>query len=196
MQPARLDLPVIPGATLNQPLLLMQPVYQYRPITGLAGTAPVRLQVPAHGLPGDWLVWCEGVPNWPDLNQDKARSPGRLAHVVDPDTLEFNDLAGQGRTAASGLLVYRLPVDLTGCEIRAEIRGEGAAPILLTQGNDGVLLQGLGRVLLILTAEQTAAISWARGEWDLTITHPDGTVNRWVAGQVLANSGGGCAHGC
>lgn len=116
--------------------------------------------------------------------------------MVDPDTLEFNDLAGQGRTAASGLLVYRLPVDLTGCEIRVEIRGEGAAPILLTQGNGGVLLQGPGRVLLMLTAEQTAAITWARGEWDLTITHPEGTVNRWVAGQVLVNSGGGCTNGC
>ena len=53
MTPARLVLDIIPGATLQQPLLLMQPTYTYKPIAEIQQSAPLRMTVPGHGLPGN-----------------------------------------------------------------------------------------------------------------------------------------------
>ncbi|MBB4817134.1 hypothetical protein HNP29_000491 [Pseudomonas alcaligenes] len=194
MTPARLDLPIIPGATLQQPLLLMQPTYTYKPITEIQQTAPLKMTVPGHGLPGEWMTWCEGIQQGQSLNLDKATTVGRMTRVVDADTVEFNDINGLQLKASGGVLVFQLPVDLTGMGARVEIRGEGADPIVLTLG-DGLTVTGLGQLLIVLTPEQTAAITWTRGEWDLDLTYTDGRVERWLRGEVVVNSGGGCCHG-
>ncbi len=194
MTPARLDLPIIPGATLQQPLLLMQPTYTYKPITAIQQTAPLKMTVPGHGLPGEWMTWCEGVQQGQGLNLDKATAVGRMTRVVDADTVEFNDINGLQLKASGGVLVFQLPVDLTGMVPRVEIRGDGADPIVLTLG-DGLNVTGLGQLLIVLTPEQTAAITWTRGEWDLDLTYTDGRVERWLRGEVVVNSGGGCCHG-
>lgn len=194
MTPARLDLPVIPGATLQQPLLLMQPTYTYKPITEIQQTAPLRMTVPAHALPGNWMTWAEGIQQGASLNLDKGTTVGRMTRVIDADTVEFNDINGLALRASGGVLVYQLPVDLTGMGIRVEIRGEGAEPIVLTLGA-GITVTGLGQLLMVLTAEQTAAITWTRGEWDLDLTYTDGRVERWLRGEVFVGAGGGCCHG-
>lgn len=194
MTPARLDLPIIPGATLQQPLLLMQPTYTYKPITEIQQTAPLKMTVPGHGLPGEWMTWCEGIQQGQSLNLDKATTVGRMTRVVDADTVEFNDINGLQLKASGGVLVFQLPVDLTGMGARVEIRGEGADPIVLTLG-DGLTVTGLGQLLIVLTPEQTAAITWTRGEWDLDLTYTDGRVARWLYGEVVVTEGGGCCHG-
>lgn len=194
MTPARLDLPIIPGATLQQPLLLMQPTYTYKPITEIQQTAPLKMTVPGHGLPGEWMTWCEGIQQGQSLNLDKATTVGRMTRVVDAATVEFNDINGLQLKASGGVLVFQLPVDLTGMGARVEIRGEGADPIVLTLG-DGLTVTGLGQLLIVLTPEQTTAITWTRGEWDLDLTYTDGRVERWLRGEVVVSSGGGCRHG-
>lgn len=193
MQPARLDLPVIPGATLQQPLLLMQPTYTYKPIQAIQQTAPLLMTVPDHGLPGEWMTWAEGIQGG-NLNLDKLTSVGRMTRVIDADTVEFNDINGRSLRATGGDLVYQLPVDLTGMGIRAVIRGESADPIVLTLGA-GLTVIGLGQLLLELTPEETAAIGWTRGEWELELTYTDGRVERWLRGEVVVTEGGGCCHG-
>lgn len=193
MQPARLVLDIIPGATLQQPLLLMQKTYTYKLIATIQQTAPLLMTVPDHGLPGEWMTWAEGIQGG-NLNLDKLTSVGRMTRVIDADTVEFNDINGRSLRATGGDLVYQLPVDLTGMGIRAVIRGEGADPIVLTLGA-GLTVIGLGQLLLELTPEQTAAIGWTRGEWDLDLTYTDGRVERWLRGEVVVSSGGGCCHG-
>jgi hypothetical protein len=193
MQPARLVLDIIPGATLQQPLLLMQKTYTYKPITAIQQTAPLLMTVPDHGLPGEWMTWAEGIQGG-NLNLDKLTSVGRMTRVIDADTVEFNDINGRSLRATGGDLVYQLPVDLTGMGIRAVIRGEGADPIVLTLGA-GLTVIGLGQLLLELTPEQTAAIGWTHGEWELELTYTDGRVERWLHGEVVVTEGGGCCHG-
>ncbi|MGA4634511.1 hypothetical protein ACPA5B_11585 [Pseudomonas solani] len=194
MTPARLALPIIPGATLQQPLLLMQPTYTYKQITAIQQTAPLKMTVPAHGLPGDWMTWGEGIQQGSSLNLDKSTNVGRMTRVINADTVEFNDINGLQLKASGGVLVYQLPVDLTGMGVRVEIRGDGATPIVLTLGS-GVTVLGLGQLLLELTPEQTAATTWTRGEWDLDLTYTDGRVERWLRGEVIVSAGGGCCHG-
>lgn len=60
MQPAKLDLNIVQGATLRDSIRIMQPRYEYKPITAITSTAPVQLTV-EHGLPGNWLVWVDGA---------------------------------------------------------------------------------------------------------------------------------------
>ncbi|WCD79136.1 hypothetical protein [Pseudomonas sp. TUM22785] len=171
----------------------MQKTYTYKLIATIQQTAPLLMTVPDHGLPGEWMTWAEGIQGG-NLNLDKLTSVGRMTRVIDADTVEFNDINGRSLRATGGDLVYQLPVDLTGMGIRAVIRGEGADPIVLTLGA-GLTVIGLGQLLLELTPEQTAAIGWTRGEWDLDLTYTDGRVERWLRGEVVVSSGGGCCHG-
>ncbi len=194
MQPACLSLRVIPGATLRKPLLLMQPTYSYRPIANIEAVAPLRLTVPAHGLPGDWPTWAEGVNNWSDLNRDKGRQAFRIARVIDENTIEYNELNGIGQRATGGQLVYQLPVDLTGISARLIIVPEQGPPLELTTENDGLQIVGPGQLVLVLTDGQTAAITWSKAEYTLDITWSNGDVSRWLHGPVEL-SNGGCCHG-
>jgi hypothetical protein len=187
MQPARLDLRIIQGATLRKPLLLMQPSYVYRPISAIQKTAPVRLTVTAHGMPADWPCWLEGVSGWSALNRDKGRERFRIAATVDADTLEFNDLNGASQNATGGHLVYQAPVDLTGASAAMTIRDAAGAVLLALTLGAGLTFDGPGRLLLTLTAAQTAAITWLKGVYDLELTMSDGSVSRWVEGEVLVS---------
>ncbi|WP_296125163.1 hypothetical protein [Pseudomonas sp. Ga0074129] len=188
MQPSRLDLRIIQGATLRKPLLLMQPVYAYRPIAAIYQTAPLRLQVPAHGLPEGWPTWIEGVRGWGGLNLDKGRARFRLATVIDADTLEYNELNGCDMHASGGHLVYRLPLDLTGASAQLHIRDtNGALLLALSTATGGLVMAGPGRVMLTLTAAQTAAIRWQTGLYDLELTMSDGSVDRWAQGAVVVS---------
>jgi len=78
MQPARLNLRINQGATLRKPLLMMQPVYEYKPITAIQATAPLLLTVNAHGLAGDWPIWIEGVTGWGALPSRQGYRRGYL----------------------------------------------------------------------------------------------------------------------
>jgi len=194
MQPACLSLRVIPGATLRSPMLLMQPTYTYRPIAAIEPTAPLRLTVPAHGLPGDWPTWIEGVSQWSALNRDKAREAFRIAQVLDADTLEYNELNGIDQRARGGQLVYQLPVDLTGITARLVITPEQGTALELTTENGGLLIAGPGQLVLVIAAADAAAMTWAKGTYTLDITWSNGEVSRWLHGPVEL-SNGGCCHG-
>lgn len=188
MQPARLDLRINQGATLRKPLLMMQPVYRYKPIAAIQPTAPLLLTVEDHGLAGEWPIWIEGVTGWGELSRDKTRQPFHLAKVINPNTLELNAFNGTGRTASGGTLVYQPPVDLTGCTARMFIRDAGACLLLeLTTENDRLVIAAPGRLIITLTAEETAAITWTHGRYDLELTMSNGDVTRWAEGEVVVS---------
>lgn len=192
MQPARLDLCVTQGATMRKPLRLMQPQYVWRDISAISKTAPVRLTVTAHDLPGeDWPVWIEGVSGWSALNRAKETERFRLGVVVDANTVEFNSLNGSNQNASGGKLVYQPPVDLTACTGSLTITWADGTTLLLTTENGGLVVAGLGRLMLILTAAQTAALTPRTGTYLLLITDSVGDVTPWAAGDVRVTLGAG-----
>lgn len=186
MQPAKLDLHIVQGSTLRDTLRLMQPRYEYRPITALGG-APLRLTVD-HGLPGNWLAWVEGVSNMQGVNRSQRERPHRVT-VIDADTLEINALSAFGLNPTGGQLIYKPPVDLTGAKARMQIRaGLGGALLLeLTTENDGLAITGPGTLIRTLSAAQTAALTWTDGVYDLEVQFPDGTVQRYLQGAVTVS---------
>lgn len=185
MQPARLDLRINQGATLRKPLLMMQPGYVYKPITAIQATAPLLLTVPGHGLFNSWLIWIEGVSAWGDLARDKSKQHGYMAKVLDENTLELNSINGLGRSASGGVIVYQPPVDLTDCTARMFIRdSSGSYELELTTENGRLLIGVHGRLIVTLTPEEAADITWQKGRYDLKVTMSNGDVNRWAEGEV------------
>ena len=188
MTPARLDLAIIQGATLRTVLRIMQPRMVYRPITAIAPSAPVRLTVD-HGLPGDWPVWVRGVRGLQALNAEPPTQRPHRAEVIDAQTLEINRISATGQAATGGELVYQPPVDLAGASARMQVRDAAGALLLdLSTANGGIAITGPGTLTLQRTAAETAALSSATGRYDLEVSYADGTVQRYLHGQVTVSS--------
>lgn len=187
MQPAKHDLRIEQGSTLRDSLRLMQPRYEYRPITAIGGS-PVRLTVD-HGLPGDWLVWVEGVSGMQGINRSPRTEKPHRVKVIDPATLEINALSAFGLSPSGGQLIYKPPVDLTGATARMQIRAQlgGAVLLELTTENGALAITGLGTITRTLSAAQTAALAWTEGVYDLEVQYPDGTVQRYLQGAVTVS---------
>lgn len=81
-----------------------------------------------------------------------------------------------------------VPVDLTGCTARMQVRAEVESPtalLTLTTENNRITLGGAaGTIELYVSDEDTGAIDWDGGAWDLEIIHPGGEVTRLAQGSV------------
>jgi len=187
MQPAKLDLHIVQGATLRDTLRLMQPRYEYRPITGISGS-PLRLTVD-HGLPGSWLAWVEGVNGMQGVNRSPRTERPHRVTVVDAATLEINALSAFGLNPSGGQLIYKPPVDLTGATARMQVRDKPGGELLLelSTANGGLTMTGAGTIDRAISAAATAAITWAEGVYDLEVTYADGTVHRYFEGAVTVS---------
>ena len=190
MQPACVDLPIVPGTTYRDTVRLMQPAFVYLPITAITpGESGVRLTVD-HELAGDWPVWVRGVTGMPDLNRDpRAALPWR-AKRIDASTLEINALSGAGLQPRGGELVYKLPVDLTGATVTMRFTQAVQELLTLTLGN-GLASPAPGTINRLLTPAQTELLT---GEWQYTldVTLSDGAVTRYYHGGPQKE----CRNGC
>lgn len=94
-------------------------------------------------------------------------------------------------TWKTGTKTNAVPVDLTGCKARAQIREElesDAVLLELTTENQRIVLGGpTGEIRLLVKATDTAALGWITGVYDLEIEFPDGTVVRRMAGSVVVS---------
>lgn len=193
MQPACLDLPIIPGATNRKPLYLLQPRFERKAISEIQKTPSLLLTVPAHGLPAEWPCWVEGVSGFTALNRQPPQQAPWMVGVSDADTVEINALNGAEQNARGGWLVYQPGVDLTDATAKLTLTGPGYS-LELTTANDGLQVLGVGRLVIVLTPAQSAAIPADGVTYTLDITWQNGDVNRWLDGPVTVRQGGG--HGC
>ncbi|PXB53104.1 hypothetical protein C0056_11505, partial [Pseudomonas aeruginosa] len=170
MTPACVPLRIEKGATFRDTMRIMQPSLVYRPITQIASTAPVRLTIPGHGLPDTWLAWIDGVQGMPELNRARLRQlPHRVASI-DDDTIEINLLSAVGLAPVGGQLIYQPPVDLTGAEVRMQIRAEPGGTVLLTLSlGSGLEFAGAGTISREISASATAALEWSAAVYDVDV---------------------------
>lgn len=91
-------------------------------------------------------------------------------------------------TWKTGTKAVAVPVDLTDCTARAQIREEidsSAVLLELTTENGRIQLGGpAGTIRILIDAITTAAISWESGVYDLEVVFPSGHVDRRLAGNV------------
>lgn len=84
-----------------------------------------------------------------------------------------------------------VPVDLTGCTARMQVRAkiDSTDTLLnLTTENGGINLGGTaGTVTVFLSATATAALTWKSGVYDLEVQFGNGDVRRLLAGSVAVS---------
>jgi hypothetical protein len=85
-----------------------------------------------------------------------------------------------------------IPVDLTGCTAKMQIRSKVNSPDVLLElstQNSKIILSGItGEVKISLSASETSAITWNSGVYDLKIQFPDGSVRRLLSGTVSVST--------
>lgn len=191
MQPACQDLPVVPGTTYRDTVRLMQPTLVYHPIQSIDG-APAVLNVPGHGLALDWPVWVRGVSGFAAINREPARELPWLAERLSADSLRINPLSAAGLAPTGGQLVYRQPIDLTGCSAWMSFTDAAGNALFGLEDGDGLELDAFGLVTREITPAQTERLT---GNWRYSfgITFSDGAVTTYLTGGPAA---GGCCNGC
>lgn len=84
-----------------------------------------------------------------------------------------------------------VPANLTGCTAQAHIRPDIDSPIVLmdlSTENGRIILGGAeGSIRIYIDANDTAAIDWGVGVYDLEIRFPNGTVLRKMRGIVVVS---------
>jgi hypothetical protein len=186
MQPARIPLRLIPGASSNQAMLLMQERWVYKAIESIQAEAPVRLTVPEHGLTYDWPVWIHDVRNLPALNRQAGKAWPHIARLIDENTLEISDFDAAGTRATGGRLVYHPPIELESVVATLTITGckEDDEPIVLDSMAGGLVIEGPGRIRRIIEAD---AVIPERGHYEMTLRFPAGAVYRIAEGPMTTD---------
>lgn len=171
------DLALTQGKTFTLALRWETSPIVYKPITGIAQSAPVQITVPAHGCPDGWRAAVTGVKGMTEINGEANKlkeSDYRAVTVIDANTIEFNELDASGfKTYVSGgHLVFNSPVDLTGATARMAIKDKVGGRVLhsLTTENGGIVIDAAGRVITLnISAVDTEAFAWKAGVYDLEI---------------------------
>lgn len=164
----------------------------YVPITAIAQSAPVRITAPAHGLSQGWRAAAVGGRGMNELMARPNEVTDRDYHpatVLSTDEIEFNDVNAAGFRAyvSGGHLQYNTPVDLTGYEGRMSIKDKpgGTELMALTTDNGRLLIDAAQKTITILiSAVDTAAVTWLRGMHELEMESPTGVVTKLMEGAV------------
>ncbi len=178
------DITITRGKTFEFMFRYAEPELVYLPITGLPSIAPVRLTVANHSIPDGWPISIEGVRQPEELNT--ADGDYLIASAISADTIELNSVRAENwRTyLPGGSVIFNRPFDLIGCSARMQIRDRIGGSILLTLSSDPLTVPdgeididtSLAALIVRLSPVTTAAITWARGVYDLELITPGGDV--------------------
>ena len=166
----------------------------YRPVTGIAQSAPARLTVPAHGCPDGWRAAVTGVKGMSEINGEANKLKDTDYHIVtviDVDTIEFNEVNAAGFKAyvSGGHLQFNTPVDLTGATARMTVKDKVGGRVLhsLTTENGGIAIDPAAySITLNISATDTETFAWKGGVYDLEVVQ-GAVVTALLAGKVTVS---------
>lgn len=179
-----LEITVTRGKTFEYGMLYAESLMSYATLSAMPNKAPVRVTATGHGVPDGWPVTVTGVKSPTELNTPAGSA--FIASVIDADTIEFNELNGANWRSLSGtgVIAFRAPFDLTGCQARAQVRSKVGGDLLFSwhsdagQSPDGVIELSVdtSQIILKMTAAMTAALEWTKGVFDVELITPGGSV--------------------
>jgi hypothetical protein len=189
------------GKTFSRVLRWGAEPIRYIPISAITNTAPVVITCAQnHELPDGWSAAIVSVRGMVEINAStppRLKSDYKKVTVVNPTTLSINSInASDFKPYVSGGYVqYYTPVDLTGYTARMTIRSRLGGPALLTltvpaggtlgPNESGILLDpAASTVTVVISAADTAAMTWQRGVYDLEM-ELTGTVTELSSGTIL-----------
>jgi hypothetical protein len=164
----------------------------YKTISAIPALAPLTLTVTGHGMPNGWRFAIQSVKGMIQLNAKKTppvEADYYRGTVVDANTIEVNDVNAMDYTTytSGGVIQYNTPVDLNGYTARMKIKDKvgGTELLSLTTENGGIVIANASKTIdLILSATDSAAITWSKGVYDLEMVNTSGKVTRILSGSI------------
>lgn len=189
---ANKNLTIQQGKTFSLVLRWEAPPIVYKAITAAQQSAPLRLTVPGHGVPDGWRVVLTGMKGMTEANavaNDVKTKDYHAVTVVDANTVELNEIDASGFRAytSGGHMQYNSPVDLAGFTARMTVKDKigGNTLLSLTTANGGIAIDNTARTItLLVSATDTAALTWKKGVYDLELVSAGGVVTALIAGTV------------
>ena len=191
------DLDLRRGATFVLSVRWETEPWLYAAIASIALTAPVAITSAAHAIPDGWnvaVVDAKGLTQLNAKNNPPKASDMRRATAVGPTQIEFNEISAAAfgkHQAGTGYLAWLTPHRLDGYTARLQIKGRvgGVVLLSLTSGaGGGITLDDNNKVIEIsITAEQTEAVTWKSGVYDLELVSAGGVVTALMEGAVTVS---------
>lgn len=190
----KLNLTIRQGETFTRVIRWETLPYVYSTITGVQQAAPVRITAGSHGLKSGWRAAVIGVRGMTQLNA--KHSPPRDSEfiqvtAVDASTVTFNTVSSVDYSAytSGGYLMSYTPVDLTGYTARMHIRDRIGGTVLLALTSDvpdnRISLDNTEHTItVVISADDTAALTFTKGVYDLEMVSPTGAVTTIFRGTV------------
>ena len=192
------DIEIRRGATFVLPVRWETEPWLYAAIASISRTAPVSITTAAHPIPDGWnvaVVDARGLTQLNAANNPPRKADMRRAKVLSATQIEFNGISAASypqHVANSGYLAWMTPHPLAGYVARMQIKDRpgGAVLLSLTSGaNGGITLDDAGKVIeIVIRADQTEAMTWTSGAYDLELVSPGGVVTALLEGSVQVSS--------
>lgn len=191
------DFEILQGKTFTRVVRWETAPLVYKAITAITKAGPVAITATGHGLPDGWraaVVSAGGMrqinaKNWPLRDTDFHQIT-----KVTADLITLNDTNSADYTAytSGGSVVYYTPVDLASFTARMQVRATQADTTILLSLTDagvapltGITLDNtLKTITLLISATDTAALTWLTGVYDLELISPAGVVTQLLSGSV------------
>lgn len=104
---------------------------------------------------------------------------------------KYNMLVQQGTTYNQTITVKNAAntaaIDISGCTVAAMIRETYLDPTPAATFTCVVPVGTDGKILISLTPEQTTALSFDKGVYDIELTYPSGSKDRLLQGNVVVS---------
>ena len=194
--PKNQNLTIVQGTTYELPVRWETEPIVYKAITGVTQTAPAVVTCVGHGVPDGWRVTVVSVKGMTQINAKNSPpkdSDYTLATVLTADTLELNTVNAADHKAytSAGYVQYNTPQDLTGYIARMDIKDKigGTVLLALTTENGRITVNNTTKTItLAISADDTAAITWKRGVYDLELESSTGVVSSLMFGTVTVTN--------
>ncbi len=189
------DFTIEQGKTFNPVLRWEAQPYIYKVITGITQAAPCEVTSVGHGIPDGWRVAVVSVKGMTQINAQNnppKTSEYRKATVVDVDTIELNDVNSSDFKAyvSGGYLQMLTPVGMAGYTARMSVKDKvgGTELLSLTTENDGIVIDDTNKkIYMLISATDTAALTWVKGVYDLEMVSGDGVVTALLTGKITVS---------
>lgn len=188
------DLTIVQGSTFTQVVRWEVEPYVTAAIESMTKASPVVITTQdAHGLVNGWNVAVVGARGMVELNAKSNPPRGRdfrRATVTGSDTIAFNGISSaMFRTyTTGGFLQWLTPKDLTDFTARMKIKDYVGGTVLLelTTENDRILIDNAAKTItLTVSAEDTGAINWTSGTYDLEMISDTDEVTAILEGRII-----------
>lgn len=197
----RKDLTIMQGKTFTQVVRWEELPIVYKAITAIAQTAPALITAAGHGLKNGWRAAVVSVKGMTGINagdpvKDKDYHPVTIPVADGTNKIELNDVnaAGFKPYTSGGYLQYNSPASLAGFTARMSIKDKVGGTELLRL--DTTLVAPQPRIALddtehtitlTISAEDTAALTWTKGVYDLELVSAAGVVTAILYGSIAVS---------